>query len=64
VTVLAGEYLGDRGDVESVSAPELATDCRAARWWPWMRPEVEYVAGHIAGVDRHLSRSWSREWAS
>ena len=51
VTVLADEYLGDRSDVESVSAPELAM-----RLWRGevvaldVRPEVEYVAGHIAGA--------------
>jgi rhodanese-related sulfurtransferase len=51
VTVLAGEYLGDRGDVESVSAAELAN--RLARGEVValdVRPEVEYLAGHIAGA--------------
>jgi rhodanese-related sulfurtransferase/predicted transcriptional regulator len=51
VTVLAGEYLGDRGDVESLSASELAN--RLARGEVValdVRPEVEYVAGHIAGA--------------
>jgi rhodanese-related sulfurtransferase len=51
VTVLAGEYLGDRGDVESVSAAELAN--RLARGEVValdVRPELEYLAGHIAGA--------------
>jgi rhodanese-related sulfurtransferase/DNA-binding transcriptional ArsR family regulator len=51
VTVLAREYLGDRGDVESVSAQELAS--RLSRGEVAVldvRPEVEYLAGHIAGA--------------
>jgi rhodanese-related sulfurtransferase/DNA-binding MarR family transcriptional regulator len=51
VTVLAGEYLGDRAEVESVSAPELAN--RLSRGEVVVldvRPEVEYLAGHIAGA--------------
>jgi rhodanese-related sulfurtransferase/DNA-binding MarR family transcriptional regulator len=51
VTVLAGEYLGDRGDIESVSAPELAN--RLSRGEVVVldvRPEVEYLAGHITGA--------------
>jgi rhodanese-related sulfurtransferase/DNA-binding transcriptional ArsR family regulator len=51
VTVLAGEYLGDRGDVESVSAGELATRLSRGEVVALdVRPEVEYVAGHIAGA--------------
>jgi rhodanese-related sulfurtransferase len=51
VTVLAGEYLGDRGDVESVSAEELATRLSRGEVVALdVRPEVEYVAGHIAGA--------------
>jgi rhodanese-related sulfurtransferase len=51
VTVLAGEYLGDRGDVESVSAPELANRLSRGEVVALdVRPEVEYVAGHIAGA--------------
>jgi rhodanese-related sulfurtransferase len=51
VSVLAGEYLGDRGDVEQVSAAELAD--RLARGQVVVldvRPEAEYRAGHIAGA--------------
>jgi DNA-binding transcriptional ArsR family regulator len=51
VTVLAGEYLGDRSDVESVSAAELATGLSRGEVVALdVRPEVEYVAGHIAGA--------------
>jgi len=51
VTVLADEYLGDRDDVERVSAPELAK--RLSRGEVVVldvRPEAEYLAGHIAGA--------------
>lgn len=51
VSVLAGEYLGDRGDVERVSAAELAD--RLSRGQVVVldvRPEAEYRAGHIAGA--------------
>lgn len=51
VSVLAGEYLGDRGDIEHVSATELAD--RLARGEVVVldvRPEAEYHAGHIAGA--------------
>ncbi len=51
VSVLAGEYLGDRGDVEQVSAAELAE--RLARGEVVVldvRPQAEYRAGHIAGA--------------
>ena len=51
VTVLASEYLGDRGDVESVSAPELAKRLSRGEVVALdVRPEVEYAAGHIAGA--------------
>jgi len=51
VSVLAGEYLGDRSDVEQVSAAELAD--RLSRGQVVVldvRPEAEYRAGHIAGA--------------
>lgn len=51
VSVLAGEYLGDRGDIEQVSAQELAD--RLSRGEVVVldvRPEAEYRAGHIAGA--------------
>jgi rhodanese-related sulfurtransferase len=51
VTVLAGEYLGDRGDVESVSAAELANRLSRGEVVALdVRPEMEYLAGHIAGA--------------
>lgn len=51
VTVLAGEYLGDRGDVESVSAAELANRLSRGEVVALdVRPELEYLAGHIAGA--------------
>jgi len=51
VSVLADEYLGDRGGVEQVSAVEL--ERRLARGDVVVldvRPEREYAAGHIAGA--------------
>lgn len=51
VAVLSAEYLGDRGDIEHVSAAELAK--RLARGEVVVldvRPEPEYRAGHIAGA--------------
>ena len=51
VSVLAGEYLGDRNGVEQVSATELAE--RVARGQVVVldvRPAAEYRAGHIAGA--------------
>ena len=51
VSVLAGEYLGDRNGVEQVSATELAK--RLARGQVVVldvRPAAEYRAGHIAGA--------------
>jgi len=51
VTVLAGEYLGDRSDVESVSARELADRLSRGEVVALdVRPEVEYLAGHVAGA--------------
>ena len=51
VTVLARDYLGERAEVEQLSAAEL--DERLARGQVVVldvRPEVEYRAGHIAGA--------------
>src|SRR6478609_2316563 len=51
VGVLADEYLGERGEVEQLSAEELAR--RLARDQVVVldvRPEPEYRAGHIAGA--------------
>jgi rhodanese-related sulfurtransferase/DNA-binding HxlR family transcriptional regulator len=51
VNGLAEEYLGDRAEVEQVSATEL--DARLARDEVVLldvRPEPEYRAGHIAGA--------------
>jgi rhodanese-related sulfurtransferase len=51
VSVLAAEYLGDRGGIEQVSATELAD--RLARGQAVVldvRPRPEYDAGHIAGA--------------
>jgi rhodanese-related sulfurtransferase len=51
VSVLADEYLGDRGGIEQVSALEL--ERRLARGDVVLldvRPEREYAAGHIAGA--------------
>jgi rhodanese-related sulfurtransferase len=51
VHVLAGAYLGDRGEVEQLSPDELAE--RVARGEVVVldvRPEAEYEAGHIPGA--------------
>ena len=51
VSVLAEEYLGDREEVEQLSAPEL--EQRLARGDVVLldvRPEPEYRAGHIEGA--------------
>jgi rhodanese-related sulfurtransferase/predicted transcriptional regulator len=51
VSVLADEYLGERADIEQVSAAELAE--RLARGTVVVldvRPHAEYAAGHIAGA--------------
>jgi rhodanese-related sulfurtransferase len=51
VSVLAGEYLGDRRDVEQVSAAELADRISLGQVVVLdVRPEAEYRAGHIAGA--------------
>jgi len=51
VTVLAGEYMGSRDEIELLSAPEL--DERLGQGKVVLldvRPEPEYRAGHIAGA--------------
>jgi rhodanese-related sulfurtransferase len=51
VTVLAGEYMGDREAVEQLTAEELEE--RLARGKVVVldvRPDAEYRAGHIAGA--------------
>ena len=51
VSVLADEYLGERGEVEQLSSEEL--EQRLARGQVVVldvRPEAEYRAGHIAGA--------------
>ena len=51
VAILARDYLGERAEVEQLSAAEL--DERLARGQVVVldvRPEVEYHAGHIAGA--------------
>jgi rhodanese-related sulfurtransferase len=51
VEVLATAYLGDRGDIQSVSADELATRLADGRVTVLdVRPQREYAAGHIAGA--------------
>jgi rhodanese-related sulfurtransferase len=51
VTVLAGEYLGDREQVELLSAPELHERLADGKVVLLdVRPEAEYRAGHIAGA--------------
>jgi rhodanese-related sulfurtransferase len=51
VSVLAEEYLGDRDEVEQVSAAELEQRlARGAVVLLDVRPEAEYRAGHIAGA--------------
>ena len=51
VSVLAGEYVGERGDVEQVSAAELADRLERGEVVVLdVRPEAEYRAGHIAGA--------------
>ena len=50
-TVLAEQYLGDRAEVEQISADELAERlARGAVVVLDVRPEAEYRAGHIAGA--------------
>jgi rhodanese-related sulfurtransferase len=51
VSVLAGEYLGDRDGVEQVSADELADRLACGQVVVLdVRPPAEYRAGHIAGA--------------
>ena len=51
VEVLAADYLGERSEVEQVSAEELATRLAEGRVVVLdVRPAVEYRAGHIAGA--------------
>lgn len=51
VTVLAGEYLGRRDEIELLSAPELRERLREGKVVVLdVRPEAEYRAGHIAGA--------------
>ena len=51
VNVLAADYLGDRDEVEQVSAPELAARLESGTVVLLdVRPEPEYRAGHIAGA--------------
>jgi rhodanese-related sulfurtransferase/DNA-binding transcriptional ArsR family regulator len=50
-TVLAGEYLGERAEVELLSATELGERLEQGRVVVLdVRPEPEYRAGHIAGA--------------
>jgi rhodanese-related sulfurtransferase/DNA-binding HxlR family transcriptional regulator len=51
VTVLAGEYLGSRDEIEVLSAPELNERLEQGRVVLLdVRPESEFQAGHIAGA--------------
>jgi rhodanese-related sulfurtransferase len=51
VSVLADEYLGERGEIEHVSAAELKQRLtRGDVVVLDVRPEREYAAGHIAGA--------------
>jgi rhodanese-related sulfurtransferase len=51
VTVLAGDYLGERDAVELLSATELEERLEQGKVVLLdVRPEVEYQAGHIAGA--------------
>jgi rhodanese-related sulfurtransferase len=51
VTVLAGEYLGEREGVELLSAPELGERLEQGKVVLLdVRPEAEYRSGHIAGA--------------
>jgi rhodanese-related sulfurtransferase/DNA-binding transcriptional ArsR family regulator len=51
VEVLAAAYLGQRGDIECVSAEELATRLAEGRVTVLdVRPRREYAAGHIRGA--------------
>jgi rhodanese-related sulfurtransferase len=51
VEVLAAGYLGDRGDIERISAEELQARLAAGRVMVLdVRPRAEYAAGHIRGA--------------
>jgi rhodanese-related sulfurtransferase len=51
VTMLAGEYLGAREEIELLSAPELDERIEQGKVVVLdVRPEAEYRAGHIAGA--------------
>jgi rhodanese-related sulfurtransferase len=51
VTVLAGEYLGERDGVELLAAPELEERLVQGKVVLLdVRPEAEYRSGHIAGA--------------
>jgi rhodanese-related sulfurtransferase len=51
VTVLAGEYLGDREEIEVLSSRELLERLEQGKVVVLdVRPEAEYRSGHIAGA--------------
>jgi rhodanese-related sulfurtransferase len=51
VSVLAGEYLGERDGIELLSAPELHARLEQGKVVVLdVRPEAEYRSGHIAGA--------------
>lgn len=51
VTVLAGEYLGERAEIELLSATELDERLQQGKVVVLdVRPEAEYRSGHIAGA--------------
>jgi len=50
VSVLAGEYLGEREEVEQVTAAELVDRLARGAVVLDVRPESEFRAGHIAGA--------------
>jgi rhodanese-related sulfurtransferase len=51
VTVLAGEYLGEREEIELLAAPELRERLEQGKVVLLdVRPESEYRSGHIAGA--------------
>jgi rhodanese-related sulfurtransferase len=51
VEVLANEYLGDRDDIETLTADELAKRLERGKAIVLdVRPAKEYAAGHIAGA--------------
>jgi rhodanese-related sulfurtransferase/predicted transcriptional regulator len=50
VSVLAGEYLGEREEIEQVTAAELVDRLARGAVVLDVRPESEFRAGHIAGA--------------